>query len=97
MNSLEYEKAIELDKRTYFQYYLSLIKKKHLILFTFIPTNDYNVITLKISLFIVSFSLYLTINTFFFNDDTMHKIYEDKGDFNFLYQLLLFCYFLVII
>ena len=23
----------------------------------------------------------------FFNDDTMHKIYEDKGSFNFVYQL----------
>ena len=87
MNSLEYEKAIELDKRTYFQYYLSLIKKKHLILFTFMPTNDYNVITLKISLFIVSFSLYLTINTFFFNDDTMHKIYQESGVFNIIQQI----------
>ena len=87
MNSLEYQKAIELDKRTYFQYYLSLIKKKHLILFTFIPTNDYNVITLKISLFIVSFALYLSINAFFFNDKTMHKIYEESGAFNIIQQI----------
>ena len=28
-----------------------------------------------------------TINVFFFSDDTMHKIYEDKGRFNLLYQL----------
>ena len=28
INSLKYEMAIELDKRTYCQYYLSLIKKK---------------------------------------------------------------------
>jgi glycogen debranching enzyme len=27
------------------------------------------------------------INALFFTDDTMHKIYEDKGEFNFLYQL----------
>ena len=87
INSLEYEKALELDKRTYFQYYFSLIKRKQLIIFTFIPTNDYNLISLKISLFIVSFSLYLNINTFFFNDDTMHKIYEDKGVYNIIYQI----------
>ena len=73
INSLEYEQALEVDKRTFFQCYLSLIKKKQLILFTFLPSNDYNLISLKISLFLVSFSLYLTINAFFFNDDTMHK------------------------
>ena len=87
LNSLEYEIAIEIDKRTYFQYYFSLLKKKHLILFTFIKTNDYNLITIKICLFLVSFSLYFTINGFFFDDKTMHKIYVDKGNFNFIYQI----------
>ena len=38
-------------------------------------------------LFFFSFSLDFTINTLFFNDDTMHKIYEDKGKFNFLFQI----------
>ena len=44
LNRLEYNKAIMMDKRTYCQYYLSLLKKKHLILFSFIPTNDYNIL-----------------------------------------------------
>ena len=87
MNTLEYEKALQFDKRNYFQYYYSLIKKKQLILFTFLPTNDYNIMALKISLFIVSFCLYFTINTFFFSDKTMHKIYKDNGSFNILYQI----------
>ena len=87
LNSLEYEQAIKLDKRTYCQYYWSLLKKKHLILFTFLPTNDYNLMSLKISLFLVSFSLYLTINTFFFNDETMHKIYKESGVYNILSQI----------
>ena len=82
INSLSYKKALELDKRTYFQYYLSLIRKKQLILFTFIPTNDYNILSLKIALFIVSFALYLSINAFFFNDETMHKIYKNNGIYN---------------
>jgi hypothetical protein len=43
--------------------------------------------SLKISLFIVSFSLYFSINAFFFNDNTMHKIYEDKGVYNIIYQI----------
>ena len=87
LNTLEYEIALVCDKRTYFQYYWSLLKKKQLILFTFIPANDYNVLSLKISLFLLSFSLYFTINGFFFSDDTMHKIHEDNGAFNIIYQI----------
>jgi len=87
LNTLKYEEALELDKRTYFQYYYSLLKKKHLILFTFLPTNDYNLMSLKIALFIVSFSMYFTIETFFFNDETMHKIYQESGVYNILTQI----------
>ena len=87
INSLEYDMAILIDERTYFQYYWSLLKKKHLILFTFLPANDYNLYTLKIALFLLSFSLYFTINGFFFSDSTMHKIAEDNGKFDIVYQI----------
>ena len=36
LNSLIYKDAIIYDKRTYFQYYCSLLKQKHLIFFTFL-------------------------------------------------------------
>ena len=87
LNSLIYKLAIKYDKRTYFQYYWSLLKKKQLILFTFLPSNDYNLLTLKISLFLLSFSLYFTINAFFFTDETMNKIYKDCGNYNIIYQI----------
>ena len=38
-------------------------------------------------LFFFYFSSDLTINGFFFTDATMHKIHQDKGSFNFLYQI----------
>ena len=41
----------------------------------------------KIALFLLSFSLFFTINGFFFSDATMNKIYEDKGIYNFLFQI----------
>ena len=87
INSFSYKKALDLDKRTYFQYYFSLLKTKHIFFFAFIASDDYNLTTIKIYLFFFSFALYLTVNTFFFNDSTMHKIFVDKGDFNFIYQL----------
>jgi len=87
VNYLNYQKALILDKRTYFQYYCSLLKTKHLFLFTFFLSNDYNLAFIKISLFLLSFSLYFTINGFFFTDETMHKINEDKGAFNIIFQI----------
>ena len=87
LNSLDYEDAIEIDKRSFMGLYWSLLKRRHLILFAFYPANDYNLMVIKISFFIISFSLYMTINGFFFSDESMHKVFEDNGDFNFLYQI----------
>ena len=87
LNSLTYKKALEKDKRTYFQYYLSLLKTKHLIIFTFYTSTDYNSRIIKIILFLFSFSLYFTVNALFFTDSTMHKIYEEKGNVNFIYYI----------
>ena len=87
LNNLEYNKAIELDKRSYLEYYFSLLKRKQLILFTFYTNDDYNSKMIKMSLLFFSFALYYTVNALFFNDSTMHKIYEGQGDFNIIYQL----------
>ena len=54
LNSLDYKEAIKLDKRTYLQYYWSLIKTKHILIFTFLPTKDYNSYIIKIELFLFS-------------------------------------------
>ena len=88
INTLLYKNALKIDKRTYIEYYISLLKRRQMIIFTFFTTNDYNSRSIKISLFLLSFALYFTVNTLFFNDSTMHKIYKDKGKFNFIYQLL---------
>jgi hypothetical protein len=87
LNYLEYPIAIIIDKRTYCQYYCSLLKLKHLILFTFFLSNDYNVIFLKIALFLIYFSLYFSINGIFFNDKSMHKVYIDKGKYDCLFRI----------
>ena len=87
LNNLDYKSARIKDKRTYFQYYWSLLKKKQLILFTFIPANDYNLYPIKYILFLISLSLTFTINGFFFSDETMHKIYIDNGKYDIFFQL----------
>ena len=68
LSSLPYKEAIKLDKRTYMQYYIFLLKT-------------------KIFLYFLNFALDFTLNALFFSDETMHQIYEDKGSFNFIYQI----------
>ena len=75
------------DKRTGCDYYSSLIKNKQLIMFTFCSFNDYNSGIVKKFMIFLSFSLHYTTNALFFNEDNMHQIYEDKGKFNFFYQI----------
>ena len=87
INNLPYEEALIIDKRTYVQYYISLLKTNHLLVFTFINWDDYNTNIIKICLFFFTFSLFFTINALFFNDSSMHKIYEEEGKYNFIYQL----------
>ena len=87
LNNLEYVFALRYDKRNYCEYYFSLLKTKHAILFTFFNNTDYNLKIIKIDLFIFNFALSYMINGLFFNDDTMHKIYKNKGDFDILGQL----------
>ena len=92
INSLPYELAKIYDKRTYCKYYISLIKTKHEIFFTFFYNYDYNAKIIKIDLFFINFSLNFTVNAVFFDDDTMHKIYENDGLFDLDYQLPIILY-----
>ena len=74
LDVMDYEQAIIYDHRTFLQYYWSVLKQNQLIIFTFFLVDDFNLIYAKIALFIISFGLFITINGFFFSDDTMHKV-----------------------
>ena len=97
INITSYKEALEKDKRTYFEFYISLIKQKHLLFYSFNPIKDYNAYIIKICLFFFSFALYLVINTLFFNDTIMHRIYIDKGNYNFKFILPQIIYSIIII
>ena len=87
LDDLEYLEAIKYDKRTFFEFFLCLVKREHLICFTFIYCKDLNLLCIKLSLFVFSISLDFATNVLFFNDDSMHKIYLDYGKYNFISQI----------
>ena len=92
MNSLSYVEAKKLDKRTFIQYYFSLLRTKNILIFSFIQSRDYNSKPIKIYLFFFTFSINYLVSAMFYSDDTMHKIYVDEGAFDFTYQLPQICY-----
>ena len=88
LNELSYKKALKFDKRTFIQYYFALLKVNHLLIFSFYWNNqDYNSQIIKIFLFFFFFIVHFTINALFFTDETLHNIYIDKGQYNFVYQI----------
>ena len=87
MNKLPYHIALKIDKRKFCQYFLSLIKTKHIVVFSFFYNDDFNPKIIKIDLFYIYIVLFFTVNALFFTDNTIHKIYLDEGSYNFIYQL----------
>jgi hypothetical protein len=87
LNELEYEEAANLDKRTFIQIYLALIRREHLILFTFLSFNDYNIFLIKIVKFIFLIATDIAMNVFFFSDDSMHKLFISYGKYDFIQQI----------
>ena len=87
LNNLPYEKAVDLDKRTFIQIYWSRLKSKHLIIYTFISCNDHNLVYIKISRFLFLVCTSMAMNVIFFFDSSMHKIYIDYGKYNIIQQI----------
>ena len=92
INDLSYDSALKNDKRTFWQFYISLIKTKHELIYAFFYNKDYNSKIIKIDIFVFGFALNYTVNGLFFNDDTMHNVYKSKGLFDISYQLPLIVY-----
>ena len=87
LNELEYERAIKLDKRTLCQLYCAILKREHLIIFTFCNCDDYNLLSVKVSRCIFLMVGDMALNVFFFSDDSMHKLFLTYGKYDFIQQI----------
>ena len=97
----DYESAITKDKRSILKIYFSIMQKRLIYIFAF--KTDHNLKILKISLIIFNLINCYAVSLFFFNDDVIHKIYIDKGEYNSSFQIkyillssLICCIFLYI-
>jgi len=87
LNNLDYNIALNMDKRNCIEIYWSFLKREHLIIFTFFVCNDHNIIYVKYSRFIFVICTDMALNVFFFADETMHKMFVDYGKYNFIQQI----------
>ena len=87
LNNLEYENALKLDKRNFFRIYWSILKREHIIIFTFFFHNDYNFYYVKFEKFIFLLATDMAMNVFFFSDETMNKLYLSYGKYDFVQNI----------
>ena len=84
---MEYEEALQRDKRCLCRIYWSIVNREHNVLLTFFSPNDFNLSYVKFARFIFLASTDIVSNVYFFNDETMHKIYLSYGKYNFVQHL----------
>ena len=83
LNNLEYQYAIEIDKRSFCKLYFSLLKKQNILIFCLsYCVHDYNLSIMKFSFLMFQIIIFITVSTFFFTDNTLNNIYENKNKFN---------------
>ena len=92
INLLNYNLALQYDKRSYCTYYISLLKTKHNLFMFLSNNNDYNSRIIKFDLFLIGFTIDYIVNALFYNDDAMHKIYKSKGQSNLEAQIPIIVY-----
>ena len=87
LNTLSFDDALKYDKRKAKDYYCSLLIYKQIIIYSFFNYSDYTSGIIKKFIFFLTFAFHYGVNALFFNDIIMHKIYEDEGSYNILYQI----------
>ena len=99
LNDLDYKYAVDIDKRTFSDLYLSFLQKQNIIIFCFsFYNNDFNLSILKLSLLVFEFLLFITITTFFFTENILNNIYDNENEFGFSFMIkpmgftILICY-----
>jgi hypothetical protein len=88
LNDLEYIYATELDKRSFYKIYMSILKKQNVLIFCVsYCTEDYNLSIIKFTFLMFQFIIYLTVSALFFTDNTLNNIYRKKNKFDFPFMI----------
>ena len=80
LDDMDYEDAIKLDKRNFFEYFSCRLKQKQIIMETFFYKENIKPLSIKALLLLLNINLYFVINGLFFNETYIEKIYNANDD-----------------
>ena len=88
INDLEYYAYRKIDNRNCFQIYFSIFKSDYnfIKIFSFLK-EDYKIYTIEIMIYLNSLIISIIFNIAFFTNKSMHKIYDNERNYNFINSL----------
>ena len=90
INYKDYDDAIKLDKRKFFEYLWEKVKSAHFILDIILVKETLKTRPIKILLLLIKINLHFLINALFMNEDYISEVYhskDDKGFFSFIKRM----------
>jgi hypothetical protein len=80
LDDMDYDDAIKLDQRSFFEYLNCRLKKKQIIMETFFYKENIKPLSIKVLLLLLNINLHFVINGLFFNETYIIKIYNANDD-----------------
>ena len=81
---MDYEEAVEQDKRVYLRMFWSFLVDSQIILSTFFTENSLHLFIIKLSFFVCSFQISFFLNALFYSDDYISDAYHNDGVLDFV-------------
>jgi hypothetical protein len=79
-DDMDFDDVIEKDKRTFCQYYGERLKNKLLIIKTFFIEDKFKPRSMKIMIFILNITFYLSINGLLYTEQYISDLYENENE-----------------
>ena len=86
-NDLNYEDALNYDKRSFSQMFLAFLYQQHAIINTFFAEIFLELRAIKISFFVFGLQINFFLNAFFYTDEYISDTYYNNGILNFFSSL----------
>ena len=90
-DGMDYDDIVEIDKRTFFQYFCEKIKEDQMIINTFFILDFIKPKSIKIAIFIMDINFYFLVNGLFYSDSYISELFnssEEENLFSFVPRLV---------
>ena len=87
LNEMEYEEALENDKRSFCKFYFDVMSEKQVILSPILYSSVFRPITLRISMLVFCILTFFFINAMFFTEEYISNRYDSNEKLDFVYMI----------